>query len=1374
MNFHQRNLDYYDCNIAMNVDWAFIKNYQEFEQLIRTLLLLDGLEIVPISREGRDASQDVLSQDGETVYQCKHHRLDESNSVIQDAKSEFNKIKKYKEKTHSNYKLWERVNVWVMVTNEPLNPNNHAKWKETIEPLFGSVGLKAEYMERAHVEALLVKHPEAYRSFFENETRCFLSLPEFESQYESDEHFLDRVSLQPYVGRAEYFQKIDEFIDSQKTISLVTGPGGVGKTRMLLEAGQRLSDKGSHQVFWANIESLEASTNWFSAIIQSKPTLLIVDEPDSEKLVKLLVEQIGRKGSRTENWKMLVSAKSPNDPVIKLIESPKVKKHVFSFQLEPLVKDSVLELSRNLIDSGDLNVKPDEWKISASKMLSNNFDGFPIWIYLAVSLLESHGNLSEIPENSKDLCDSYLKEIYTKQDSFEPDDIKSTLSFIALMGRLNRQEESQIGWLQAKVGYKDRDKLEHLILELIRRKIIGERGAYKRYLLVIPDVVRDRLIRDWLLLQDQSGKGSYKISHKAKGILNEILSRIKTNAVTQIDPLIIESIFRMELFLSFDDEPLHFTNYFFSELESDLPNLNTTAKIAAISLVDNIANYAPSGTIRFAKCVFYGNTEPETVKGIFADKLVTHAQVQEELIEPVYNAMLSAALPEDMHKGIELLSELANLDADRLSNRRRSTAADKLRGLIEGGPHVRSDFAPIALEQSNAILDLVKARSPERGEAEIYSEIFHTLTTHKRKQIWGEGGNIVFRTAFLHEDSERFQIRGNLVDVAKKYLQMSDVNTDTRLLLWKNIREMHFDSFQYLRRIKRELDEQKNKDKSEEEEDKNTVYIDNKLPQSILKNSQNIMNRLEKEVLDNLEWILKLTEQREISIKEHKGIRNIWQWHVEHDEDQDRISLCEQIKAKYLEDGSAKEFEFIESDRFRIDDRDESLKKAQSIVEDSNDSINKFIERAIEFYGDDSVRTIGPIVYYIGEKAWKDDTVLNYISEVLTNGDDVRIKLAINAARGLIGALRNEDIKSAVDTLDGLVKNAGKDSTSIQLVYSIYGTPYQVEPEKLSEIEVGYIRSHEELFAICDRSDMFVACVCWGVNHDYDNYKIIISRNIDRSEKDAVNQAAIQCFITGIFWWLKNGGRLPKEFNTWFLDQLFKLENLPHGTYLSGYEVEEILSVVGRAPIGWLVKMLNQRADKEKEDGGFKALNGDIEFDELVELIDEGNKDGQHTKSSLKELFELFKDQGTVGYYIPRIVHSLDSDGILLPSLYAEFTGDQTEFAHLASWVELCSKYEFNSGEWRIMCRALLKEFNKQDRKRKPRFYRMIVDKGSEIYQYEPGSVPRRFYKDVEDAQKYSEHETDPAFRDFWIWYLERANIRLQQEIEDAKEMRGE
>ena len=226
--------------VMANRNWSLITSGATFEALATTLIFFEDPKAALFGRRGKDGGQDARSGNGARVFQAKYHEDGSAAKAIADAKKEAAKIVKYRKPDHARYAQWSGVTHWHLVTNAPFNPTDRLTWDTEVVPLFAAQGLSADYWERANLDALLDKYPAVDRSFFQNEPRAFLSLPEIRERLPFEEPFLQRSALAAFFGRENEIAQVRDFLLSDKLFLVVHGAGGMGKTRLLVEAGEEL------------------------------------------------------------------------------------------------------------------------------------------------------------------------------------------------------------------------------------------------------------------------------------------------------------------------------------------------------------------------------------------------------------------------------------------------------------------------------------------------------------------------------------------------------------------------------------------------------------------------------------------------------------------------------------------------------------------------------------------------------------------------------------------------------------------------------------------------------------------------------------------------------------------------------------------------------------------------------------------------------------------------------------------------------------------------------------------------------------------------------------------------------------------------------
>src|SRR6266568_4780766 len=164
-------------------NWGLISSGATFEALALTLARFKDPKASLFGRRGKDGGQDALSGDGKMVFQAKHHADGSAAKAIGDALKEAEKIVEYRKDGHPRAKEWRGVTHWRLVCNAAFNPHDRQRWLDEVVPAFAKQGLSADYWLRPDLNALLAKHPDVYRAFFDQEARAFLSLPELRERF---------------------------------------------------------------------------------------------------------------------------------------------------------------------------------------------------------------------------------------------------------------------------------------------------------------------------------------------------------------------------------------------------------------------------------------------------------------------------------------------------------------------------------------------------------------------------------------------------------------------------------------------------------------------------------------------------------------------------------------------------------------------------------------------------------------------------------------------------------------------------------------------------------------------------------------------------------------------------------------------------------------------------------------------------------------------------------------------------------------------------------------------------------------------------------------------------------------------------------------
>ena len=223
------------------------------------------------------------------------------------------KIKGYREKL--NY--WKPVKKWILFTNVEENPNDREKWNATVEKC-DCCGLEIELWNWSKIRELLDKYPEVKQDFLENESRCFLLKNEFQTK--SQEEYLPESFDVECVGREKELQLFKDFLESDRKIWSISGPGGMGKSRFLAECA-KLVDCERWNVYFGVSSALKITPSWSRRVILERPSILFIDELGDVCLLNRIIADLTTGGM--QNWKVVFSERNTNARTILEIKKPR-------------------------------------------------------------------------------------------------------------------------------------------------------------------------------------------------------------------------------------------------------------------------------------------------------------------------------------------------------------------------------------------------------------------------------------------------------------------------------------------------------------------------------------------------------------------------------------------------------------------------------------------------------------------------------------------------------------------------------------------------------------------------------------------------------------------------------------------------------------------------------------------------------------------------------------------------------------------------------------------------------------------------------------------------------------------------------------------
>lgn len=468
-------------------------NGTSWESMMQMLLLHEDYQVKAFSRLGKDNGIDAISGNGQIVYQAKYHENPSISKCIADLQSEMGKIGEYKE----TLEYWKPVKKWVLFTNIEENPNDRQKWDEAVKEC-NCHGLEVELWNWTAIWNLLEKYPEVKKEYIEDEVRCFLLEREF-LEINCNSYLPEAYDIE-CVGRENELREFDEFLSSGKKIWAVSGPGGMGKSRFLLECAKRV-DRNNRNVFFGIPQVMKASSSWTKRLVFEHPSILFIDELSDLGLLKMI---IGVLSSEAKKWKVVFSERNADAQTIKELNLPRYESFRkdtsglsrLNYQNRKLFSERLLDVVET---SRNIKFKDKE---KVAHVICTTSQGIPLWICLSLkSILQNNGSIGDdFEKNAVTLYEKYTESIIPNLDDNLISKVQydAILKWCSLYKELSLKQAKLIDFICLKANV-DKPILVKTFQVMTRNGLMQNYGYENKTYSICPDVIREYILKDRLL-----------------------------------------------------------------------------------------------------------------------------------------------------------------------------------------------------------------------------------------------------------------------------------------------------------------------------------------------------------------------------------------------------------------------------------------------------------------------------------------------------------------------------------------------------------------------------------------------------------------------------------------------------------------------------------------------------------------------------------------------------------------------------------------------------------------------------------------------------------------------------------------------------------
>jgi hypothetical protein len=1309
------------------INWGLIESGAMFHALVGDLLLhVDPLTNI-YNREGPDGAIDALSSDGKTVFQSKHHKAGQARPAksFADARTELARIKKYRHVGHKWHHIWKDVTTWKLVSNVPFGPADDQRWKERIVPAFVELGLTAELVMLPQLEAMLTDHPAVADAFFGQRPRLFVSLAEHREALVQRE-VLPRAYDVAFEGRAAELEAITSFVrNGEHQVLLVHGPGGLGKSRLLLEAAYQLVADGSVKTVYCGTPQLAASDDWYVGIVPEAKALVLLDEPTDAQFVERFLAELR---TRTKRWSVVVAVQTPRDPVIRALRDPRERLLAPPCELRPLPSEASVCFATTLLTP--LTLSADDRR-RITHWLAEVCGRVPIWMTVAVALIERGADLVHLPRDEFEIAQGYLRNIldHTRPEIASVPQLLKVLRWVALGQPVNRQSEEQVTAL-AKECSLEVSALEGVVEDLIRRRVITSFGVRQRMIELRPDVMRDHILIDWLTVES----GGTRQPSAAARELAASLASVETPSGFAME--VIRALGRLEVLVRphvrFLD-PIADAAVQRAESAADTLEQERALEIAAtFSFVrpGHLARVARSIRTREAP-----ETAEETIFGPFSR---SRSVVVDRLPGELFDAARGATSSEERQMILDELVALADREGDgRGSYPGGRGARDLLTRVIQERRGYRTRFDKEAAVAARRLLDALASGGNPVPSVGIVLKALLSISRHEAFTDDVDENTVHIENVKILPEGNLGRIASSIRDRLWTMVDQRARWSEARKLCWKLLDDFHSELNQHRdERVWRDL------------------------------------------LVGDLERARALAESQSTSVEDAQAARRIWRWHLVYERNVEIKKLAEACESAYRGMPLVARFAAIfgaETAGSHPLDAARGFEPPESVAD-----LDAFFSDALCFVEThaDEWRAGSPLSFatWVGEfHAATKVVLIEFIEAHLRAGSrDQLFGIAVAMASGYTMKLRADAKPDAhAAALEWLAACVGEHELQA-LLRALYVDASRVSARRFNVADYDFVQRHRNALSSMPLMERFTV-----IGRMVPAVHAVLHLAVEWIEQMSQEDAS------GALGWVWHGyfETLPypvteREVSETLVVRLLEMSAMlpdsggPRGGNFR-WEIGQVLKHVPKASLAWLLDIVHRRLEtfgpqNQRRERGMRLIhilpdNDSVVLD-YVECIPDAPA-ADEARQVVAALFALEDRDVTIEMDLAEFVTTLDPYGRVVPDFIAARVADPLRCAtadEVANAARAAGWYAVGSGPWRTIASAACRAVASVEEEARERVYSALKSHRPETWSGRAGELHPRWQAAVAQGEGALLGEQDEGLRGFWKWMIAAAEDRLE------------
>lgn len=825
------------------------------------------------------------------------------------------------------------------------------------------------------------------------------------------------------------------------------------------------------------------------------------------------------------------------------------------------------------------------------------------------------------------------------------------------------------------------------------------------------------------------------MSDDGKQLLASVLEATSKGGLSAHGRAILTSLARTEFILRLDEHEVGLLDTFFSSLEREVPTKTASQRLTLPDVIEAIAHFHPRAATSLVRALRTTRVADEIIDGIFGPKVISQTDVVLALAWPLFGAAMGAQSADEKEAVLRELCALTEAEAELASGLPRGLPNDGKRAaalvprVLEGGPQFWCEYDDTAAKIGTELVDALTKQGPSRGQVALLKALIQPLLATQRHQTWFEDRSFQLRMFAIAPGGTAWQAREAVLTQVKDALKSGGAPSESLAQLWH-------------------------------------VFA----------------GAREGDALQTLGWTHRVLTSRSPSLDELAAAREVWDWYRRYEERPDVKAAAEKLEAVYASNDLAKEFQplvpSIEDWRER-DDRGAAKAKELSEVAASQE-IEAFLDRAVNFGGEDLLVRLGGIAWSLGERAASHDKVREFVVASLKRPSvTYREEFTVATAVSWIATVRKSEPAQAHGLVKDLLARCANDERRAHLLERIYGrVPKLSVVGDFTSEEHALLRSACDLFTSTGRDVQLVAGLALTVGHDWSSLRPLLESVLRGIPVDRQHQAAYT-LVDATYWAVREDAPTPPPdgLAEWLMTQLLTLSDFDDLGGNGEWHLAEIIKRLGSIELRWLPGALAQRQQQEastQDSRQVRALSHNVRISKYVKSIAVDDAASPSVMGAVGEVLDLVKDNGSVGYYLPEVLRDIDPEGFVVPAQVAARAALGSDAEGVRRLARIGGAYAVNSLAWRTIALATIRAASPLGIDALRSVYGALGERGIRSWSGAVGEVPPVFIAAVTDARANLNAEVVEELRPYWQQRLAFAEADLREQEERAKEDRGE